>query len=525
MTTAKHLTRIGFSLALCALLAGCGNSGSGDRAAASAPPPSVGTSEGSGSAATSKPGVEWFKGSLDAAFAKAQAEHKPVLINWGAHWCPYCVALKTTVFTRPDFIAQTANVVAVDLDGDTPEGQAANEEFHVIGYPTLAIFKGDRAEIARVSGGMDLEQYAGTLARVLEDERPISEVLAAAVKSDVSAISKEDCRRLAYHGWELEAADDDAAAEKSSELALAASRCPTDERIARARLNARALVIQVDHESHAIGEGKAASAQLVSRVRALAPILGDRAQAQAVIDILSLVDDAMFTAVKGQGASFADGFHRAWSSAMLNAAHDTHYGESERLLAMATAVDGETQLRADGKAPADMAGEARKLVQSALSKDAQQGTRHDVVNAARIVYSALDDEDALYDMLVNEAPKSDESYYYMSTIARIAEKRGNKDEALGWLKRAYEAVAPLAPGARANYGSRYVAGLTRLTPNDLDTIRRVSLDVAQAINERDARTAKAPDRADHLTEPLTKWATTPPRKAVVADVEKRLASA
>jgi thiol-disulfide isomerase/thioredoxin len=512
-------------LGLCAGLTACGSSGPGDKPAPAAPPSAAASSDGAGASAPSKAHVDWFEGTVDAAFAKAQAERKPVLINWGAHWCPYCMALKATVFTRPDFIAQTANVVAVDLDGDTPEGQAANNEFHVIGYPTLAVFKADRSEIARVSGGMDLEQYAGTLARVLEDERPISEVLAAAVKADTTAISKEDCRRLAYHGWDLEAEDDDAAPEKASEIALAAERCPKDEGVARARLDARALVIAVNHESHALGDGKPASAQLVTRLRALAPILAQPEQAQAVVDILSLIDDAMFTAVKGQGATFADGFHTAWSTAMLNAAHSPHYGESERLLAMATAIDGETHLRPDKKAPAAMVDEARKLVEAALSKDSQQGTRHDVVNAAKIVYSSLDDENALYNMLVSEAPKSTTTYYYFSTIARIAEKRGNKDEALSWLKRAYDAVATQAPGARANYGSRYVVGLTRLKPSDVDTIHRVSLEVAQAFNDRDARTQKGPDRAEHMTEALTKWATTPPRKAVVADVEKRLTSA
>ena len=85
-------------------------------------------------------------------------------------------------------------------------------------------------------------------------------------------------------------------------------------------------------------------------------------------------------------------------------------------------------------------------------------------------------------------------------------------------------VKAKAPGARAKYGARYVAGLTRLAPDDLATIRVVSMEVAQALNERDARTTKASDRADHLPDPLTKWATTPPRKAVVADVEKRLTS-
>ena len=78
----------------------------------------------------------------------------------------------------------------------------------------------------------------------------------------------------------------------------------------------------------------------------------------------SLVDDATFAAVKGQGQPFADTFHKAWTNAMLSAAHDTHYGESERLLALATALDAEMQLRADKAAPADMADEARKQVQT-----------------------------------------------------------------------------------------------------------------------------------------------------------------
>lgn len=505
------------SLALCGALAACGKSGSVDQTTAAVPEAPA--------AVQPAPGPAWFEGTLDAAFARAQAENKPVLVNWGAHWCPYCEALKATVFTRPDFIAQTANVVAVDVDGDTPEGQASTDQFHVMGYPTLAIFKPDRTEIARVSGGMDLEQYAGTLARVLEDERPIAEVLAAATKpASGSALSAADCRRLAYHGWELEAESGDESEDKASQLAMAAERCPPTERIAQARLNARALILAVGQEASALGDGGHASPALVARLNALMPILADREQARAVIDILSLVDSVMYVAVKDQGPKFADAFHKAWASAMLTAAHDAHYGESERLLAMATAIDAETQMRKDQKAPDDMADEARKLVKAALSKDSHRATRHDIVNAARLIYSGLDDDDALYDLLVSEAPKSKTSYYYMGTIAAIAEHRGDKDEALGWLKRAYESSAQ-APGARAKYGSRYVAGLTRLSPDDVDTIRRVSLEVAQAMNERDARVTKTADRAHYLTDTLTKWATTPSRKAVVADVEKRLTSA
>jgi thiol-disulfide isomerase/thioredoxin len=529
MTTAKH--GLWISLALCAALAACSKSPSGDSTAAAPTSDATASLAAAASAdgADSKAHVEWFEGGLDAAFAKAKADNKPVMVNWGAHWCPYCMALKATVFTRPDFVAQAASVIAVDVDGDTAEGQVSTEQFHVIGYPTLAVFKPDRTEIARVSGGMDLEQYASTLARAVEDERPVADVLAAAAKPETGTehvtVSAADCRRLAYNGWELEDEAASPPAELSAQLATVAQRCATVDAVARVRLKARSVASLVSHESDALEEGKAPSAALSAGLHELVPLISKPADVRASADILSLAEDSFYTAVKRQGAGFPEEFRKAWTTAMLGVAHDSHFGASERLLAMATAIDGEKQLRSDGKAPAELEDEARAMVKAALSKDAQKGTRHDIVNAARLVYSGLGDNDALYELLTTEAPKSETAYYYFGTIAKIAEKRGDKDEALGWLKRAYESTTDLAAGARANYGSRYVAGLTRLKPDDLPTIRRVSLEVAQAINERDARREKAPGRADHLTEPLTKWATTAPRKAVVADVEKRLTSA
>src|SRR5688572_15422495 len=47
------------------------------------------------------PGIAWFDGDVDAAFAAAQASNKPVLLYWGAKWCPPCKQLKSAVFSRP----------------------------------------------------------------------------------------------------------------------------------------------------------------------------------------------------------------------------------------------------------------------------------------------------------------------------------------------------------------------------------------------------------------------------------------
>ncbi|HXU54481.1 MAG TPA: hypothetical protein VN744_03550, partial [Casimicrobiaceae bacterium] len=33
-------------------------------------------------------GIAWQKGDVDAAFASAMAQNKPVFLYWGAVWCP-----------------------------------------------------------------------------------------------------------------------------------------------------------------------------------------------------------------------------------------------------------------------------------------------------------------------------------------------------------------------------------------------------------------------------------------------------
>src|SRR5437762_9685551 len=63
-------------------------------------------------------GIAWYEGNVDAAFKDAKASNKPVLLYWGAEWCPPCKQLKSAVFTRPDFIEKSKLFVAVHLDGD-----------------------------------------------------------------------------------------------------------------------------------------------------------------------------------------------------------------------------------------------------------------------------------------------------------------------------------------------------------------------------------------------------------------------
>ena len=147
------------------------------------------------------PGIAWFEGGVAEAFEAARAANKPVFLYWGAKWCPPCQQLKSSVFSRADFMAKSKEFVAVYLDGDDPGAQKWGERFHVSGYPTVVILRPDQKEITRIAGGMDLASYADLLDNALSDLKPMSEVVAA-LRSDGASLGHEDCQRLAYYAWD-----------------------------------------------------------------------------------------------------------------------------------------------------------------------------------------------------------------------------------------------------------------------------------------------------------------------------------
>ncbi len=113
-------------------------------------------------------GIAWVQAAgdaeVDAAFARAKAEGKPVFVYWGAKWCPPCNQLKATLFNRQDFIERSRAFVPVYVDGDQPGAQKLGTRFAVRGYPTTIVFTHEGRELTRLPGEVDAAQYNEVLA-------------------------------------------------------------------------------------------------------------------------------------------------------------------------------------------------------------------------------------------------------------------------------------------------------------------------------------------------------------------------
>ena len=121
--------------------------------------------------------IAWRHGDVDDALAEAKEAGKPVILYWGAVWCPPCNQMKAGLFKDPAFIAETENFVPVYLDGDTEGAQRWGEQFGISGYPTVIILQPDGTEITRIASATmaaDLPQLLRVAAIVALAMRVIS---------------------------------------------------------------------------------------------------------------------------------------------------------------------------------------------------------------------------------------------------------------------------------------------------------------------------------------------------------------
>ena len=447
------------------------------------------------------PGIDWFGGDVSAAFAAARSARKPILLYWGAVWCPPCQQLKSTVFSRPDFIAKSHLFVPVYLDGDDVGAQKWGEEFRVAGYPTVVVLDADRHELMRIAGGLDLGQYAAVLDNALADLQP-----AQALLDQVSAgraLNIGQCRRLAYNGWELEGG---ATAAANADLALrldaASEYCPADAPVERARLRIFAASFATRAEADALKSGQPPSPALRARVNTVDEVLANDRTAIAVADALQYLDKNFFRVVKARGEAAGPWLAR-YSRVMDAAAALPSYAAADQLGAVGSKLEAIKAI--NGAIPAGVARAASARVAGVLAEKQIPYVRSGIINAALPIYDVLGQNEQAYKVVQGELARTTTPYYYKADLGDLAEGLGRKSEALKWYAEGFAEAQ--GPATRFQWGAIYASSLLRLQPDDAAKISGVTAQVLGELDGPERIYRRARVRLERLDLALRKWNT------------------
>ena len=426
--------------------------------------------------------VAWRKvaaeADVDAAFAEARAAGKPLMLYWGASWCPPCNQLLATVFQRQDFIARTRAFVPVYVDGDQPGAQKIGQRFGVRAYPTLVLLDADGTERTRLPGEVEAEQVVEALTLGLNVRRPVAEILAAA-RAGGAGLADDDWRLLGFYSWETDTRRLVPEGERAAVLAALAAACPAGLPEVATRLRLKALAFA--------GDAKGAAPDAAGRA-ALAAVLADARAARRQADVLVNAATDLVRGASAAGTPERRTLLDAMDGALQRLEADATLSRGDRLVATVSRIQlariDRPADQADPQLPEALRAHARAAAErtdrettNAYERDALVPTAAYLLAQAGLVAES----DAL---LQANLPKSGAPYYLMSALSANAKRRGDAAAAIDWSEKAY--TASVGPSTRLQWGASHVERLVELAPQDA---ARIEAAAARLIDDA----ARAPD--------------------------------
>jgi len=470
-------------------------------ACSKAPEPAPQASTASASPATA--GVQWVRpqsvADVDRAFDDARSRNQPVFLFWTAAWCPPCNQVKSTIFTRPDFIEKSRSFVPVYVDADSPSGQVLGERFKVRGYPTMVLLSGGGRELTRLAGSVDAVKYMQLLDRGLAGGNSAKQALEAAVAG--KSLSADDWRMLAFYSWGTD--DGQLVPEKDvpATLMKLAAVCPPGEREASSRLVLGAL-----HAASQAGDTKP-KVDKADAIASVESLLDQPELVRANQDILGYAADDIVGLVTDARSKERTDLKAQWTAALDKLAAEPRLSNGGRMYAMLGKVELARLDDKDGPLPPALVEEVKSQAARVDREIEDLDERQAVITLTGGVLARaglLDESDAL---LTAELKRSHSPYYYMSQLASNAKMRGTpegKAAAVDWSRQAYDRAQGTA--TRLRWGGSYLNTLLELTPQDAAAVEKAATQVLGEVKP-DSVQLTGNNRAalDRMSKRLVAW--------------------
>lgn len=449
--------------------------------------------------------VPWFEGTVEAAFAAGKEQNRPLFLYWGAAWCPPCNQIKATIFSRREFAEKMKLFVPVYLDGDTDRAQIWGEKLKTSGYPTMIILSPAGEEVTRLPMGLQLEAFLETLDEALHAMTPMRTVLeqAMAAKSG-DQVRDATWRLLAYYSWGQDALV------KMSDVELAPAfeklHVMVPDRLPEARSRLFSLWLQSLLPTLGEKDGKTLTTDQRSMIdRGLNTLLTSRPLTVANLEFLSLSAGDIMKKIYTTAGPDRTRLMTAWESAMEGIQADPTLSVDERITAVLPQIEFHHISHGGAATPALVQDKVRKLARWADDAATDDYTRQSALNTAGQLLQEVGLPNEARDLYLRQLEKAPSPYYFMSSLASLAKKAGDKEEAMEWLKKAYDTSKGRA--TRFQWGTGYLLGLLDLAPKDDARITAESLRVlTEVMSFDDAFAGRNSARVDRLKAAYAKWA-------------------
>jgi protein disulfide-isomerase len=452
-------------------------------------------------AATSSHGAPWFAGTTEEAYAKAKAEKKPMLLYWGAVWCPPCNELKNEVFLKPRFAELMAPMLAVYLDGDGEDAQAWADKLKVTGYPTVLVLDPDGKEVWRLGTTVSIDEFEAALSAALNAGKSVNEAIARATSGQAS---DDDWRMLASYSWvdtDGLTLSDKALLEAKHKLAL---RVP--ERLTKERAQLAAAFVEAAAMAAQDPKTKADAEAYVKEAPGLIDLFLKNDQTVKATRSTIIYSSAEIVGWAYPKGKARDKAIKRWLAAAEVIAKDQMLSIDTRLWALNPRLALLRLEKPDAPVPADL----KKTVTEAATRADQEAKtpyeRKAVVAGAAYLMRDVGNFDGARALLDKELKTTDTPWYYQSSYASLEKAAGNRDAALEWAAKARQSVKGRA--SRLQWIVEDLALTTKLgAPEaDLPRLEEIVKDYYEtALSLPDGFKGRNATRAKRVADQLKPW--------------------